>query len=166
MTDGAAARWTARRALGEGEPATLARLAAAFGVDADALERRARKEGWRLSGPAQGLSRAQRIARVHDRLLERIERAQVDAEAGDDLGRTAIADVSAAARLLAKVSENIRDEDAAAEEQMERDADIADILDRLDARIVALARHFAEGLVAEGVAAGRILPQAAVPGEP
>ena len=162
MSDGAAMRWAARRALAEGEPATLPRLAAAFGVAADRLERRARKQGWRLSGPALGLTRAQRIARVHDRLLGRIERAQAQAEAADDEpGRTAIADISAAARLLAKVSETIRDEGAAKEEQMERDADIADILDRLDARIVALARHFAEGLVG-----GRVLPRATGEGEP
>ena len=152
MSDNVAARWAARRALGEGEPATLARLAAACGVGEDALARRARKEGWKLTGTAQGLSRAQRIARVHDRLLSRVEEAQTQAEAATPIvDKAAIADLSATARLLAKVSEGIRDEDAAKEEQMEQDADIADILDRLDARIVELARHLAKELVAGGV---------------
>lgn len=155
MTVCLADRWAARRALAEGEPATLDRLAAAIGVDARRFEHRAHREGWRLSGVAQGLTRAQRIERVHDRLLGRIEKAQAAAEADEDAAydKASIAELSAAARLLVKVSEGFADHATEAAEQMVRDADIADILDKLDAKIIELARHLAKELVAAGAVA-------------
>ena len=150
MTVALADRWAARRALAEGEPVTLARLAAAIGIDAGRFERRARRESWRLSGFARGLTRAQRIERVHDRLLGRIERAQAAAEADEDpsFDKASIAELSSTARMLVKVSEGFGDHATEAEEQMVRDADIADILDKLDAKIIELARHLAKELAA------------------
>src|SRR5690606_9777358 len=134
--------WAARRALLEGAPATPALVARCCGLSAKALEARAARERWKLV--AGGPSRLARIARIHDRLLERMERAQLQAQEEDGhLDKAAIADLSAAARTLAKISEITRDEDSAKEKQLERDADIAAILDRLDRQIVELATHLA-----------------------
>lgn len=154
------AAWAERRALVEEAGASIDKVALACGLNADMLARRAAREGWKLPGE-KALSRQERIARVHDRLLARIEREQAQTDGGDmPLDKAGIAELAATARILAKISEITRDEDGAKEKQMERDADIAAILDRIDGQIVALARHLAQemaggGLHAEGAIAGQ-----------
>ena len=145
-TGRAQAAWAARRALVEGAVATPERVAAACGLALRTLAGRAEDEGWRIATEEE-LSRTERIARVHDRLLERIEREQARTDAADGpLDKTGIAELAATARILAKISEITRDEDGAKEKQLERDADIATILDRLDRQILDLARHLAAEL--------------------
>lgn len=159
----AQAAWAARRALVEGEAATPERVAAACGVKARTLTERAAREGWAVAAQ----SRAQRIARVHDRLLAKVERAQLDGEAeGGPLDKAGIAELAATARILAKIGETVRDEDGAKEKQLERDADIATILDRLDRRIVGLARHLANELVAKEMAGDDVFAAGTGAGEP
>ncbi|HRP78341.1 MAG TPA: hypothetical protein PL183_04465 [Aquamicrobium sp.] len=145
-TGRAQAAWAARRALVEGAVATPERVAAACGLALRTLAGRAEDEGWRIAAEEE-LSRTERIARVHDRLLERIEREQARTDAADGpLDKAGIAELAATARILAKISEITRDEDGAKEKQLERDADIATILDRLDRQILDLARHLAAEL--------------------
>ena len=140
----AEAAWAARRALVEGAAATPERVALACGLSMRTINERAMREGWVIVREAE-LSRAERIARVHDRLLDKVERAQLHAAAHDaPLDKAGIAELAATARILAKISEITRDEDGAKEKQLERDADIAAILDRLDRQIVDLARHLAK----------------------
>ena len=146
MSAKAFAAWQARRALVEGRTVTLALVAEACGIALRTLKARARQEEWAVPGAESGLSRQARIARVHDRLLDRLERAQAGAETDTIFDKASIAELSATARTLAKISEITRDEEGAKEKQLERDADIASILDRLDARIVALALHLAEDM--------------------
>lgn len=157
----AEAAWAARRALVEGAAATPERVAAASGLSARAVSERAAREGWRVASEA-GLTRAERIARVHDRLLDRIEREQLRGEGGDaPLDKAGAAELASTARILAKISEITRDEDGAKEKQLERDADIAAILDRLDRQIVDLARHLAAQM-----AGGDVHGAGAAAGEP
>ena len=147
VTGRAQAAWAARRALVEGAAVTPGRVAAACGLSLRTLAARAEEEGWTLPAeeePQEKLSRTERIARVHDRLLERIEREQAGTQAADGpLDKAGVAELAATARILAKISEITRDDDGAKEKQLERDADIASILDRLDRQIVGLARHLA-----------------------
>lgn len=152
VTGRAQAAWAARRALVEGAAVTPGRVAAACGLSLRTLAARAEEEGWTLPAeeePQEKLSRTERIARVHDRLLERIEREQAGTQAADGpldkagLDKAGVAELAATARILAKISEITRDDDGAKEKQLERDADIASILDRLDRQIVDLARHLA-----------------------
>ena len=154
-TGRAQAAWTARRALIEGAAATPERVATACGLSLRTLIGRAQSEGWRPATgeePQEELSRTERIARVHDRLLERIEREQArTGEADGPLDKAGIAELAATARILAKISEITRDEDGAKEKQLERDADIASILDRLDRQILDLARHLAAELAGSDV---------------
>lgn len=158
---GAQAVWAERRALVEEWGVPVARVALACRLNAAALEERAARQGWK--GAAEGgLSRQERIARVHDRLLARIEREQL--RAGDDdapLDKAGIAELAATARILAKIGEITRDEDGAKERELERDADIAAILDKLDRQIRDLARYLAEGM-----AGSDVHPEAAATGEP
>ncbi len=139
----AEAAWAARRALVEGASPTMERVALASGVNPRTLGDRATKEKWLVPQEAR-LTRIERIARVHDRLLERVEREQLQDRTSEvPLDKTGMAELAATARILAKISEITRDEDGAKEKQLERDADIAAILDRLDRQIVDLARHLA-----------------------
>jgi hypothetical protein len=139
----AEAAWAARRALVEGAAPTMERVALASGVNLRTLGDRAKKEKWLVPQEAR-LTRMERIARVHDRLLERVEREQLQDRTSEvPLDKTGMAELAATARILAKISEITRDEDGAKEKQLERDADIAAILDRLDRQIVDLARHLA-----------------------
>lgn len=151
------AAWAARRALMEGATVTAERLATACGLQVRTLRDRAAREGWNISGSgvdadltssaAPRLTRTQRIARVHDRLLDKVEREQLRTEVDSGpLDKAGIAELAATARILAKIGEITRDEDGAREKQLERDADIATILDRLDRQIVELARHLAHEL--------------------
>ena len=163
----ALAAWAARRALMEGATVTVERLAVACGLRPRTLSGRAAREGWALNSAASEgeLTREQRIARVHDRLLDKVEREQLRAEAeAGPLDKAGIAELAATARILARIGEITRDDDGAKEKQMERDADIASILDRLDRQIVELARHLARNLTttmagddadAQGIAAGQ-----------
>lgn len=160
MASEASAAWAARRALVEGAVGTPERVAIACRIAQRTLEQRARREGWRIAGAGGGLSRAERIARIHDRLLDKLEQAQLQAQEDAAFDKASIAELSSTARTLARISEITRDEDGAKEKQLERDAEIAAILDRLDARIVALARHLAAQMAggqlhAQGVAAGK-----------
>lgn len=149
----ALAAWAARRALMEGAAVTVERLAAACGLRTRTLSERAAREGWVTDAVSStendtGLTREQRIARVQDRLLEKVEREQLRAETEDGpLDKAGIAELATTARILARIGEITRDDDGAKEKQMERDADIASILDRLDRKIVELARHLAAELV-------------------
>ena len=159
--------WAARRALMEGATMTVERLAAACGLHARTLANRAAREEWVFNADAgsAGLTRAQRIARVHDRLLDKVEREQLRTDAPQGpLDKAGIAELAATARILAKIGEITRDEDGAKEKQMERDADIASILDRLDHQVIELARHLAQHFTAtlagenadtQGIAAGQ-----------
>lgn len=162
MIDEVSTAWTARRALMEGGPVTIELVARASRLSVATLERRAAREGWRVAAGTGGGRRADRIARIHDRLLEKVERAQLRAEEDDVLlDKAGIAELSATVRTLAKISETTRDEDGAREQQWVRDADIAAILDRLDAKIVELARHLAAQM-----AGGDILAEGARAREP
>ena len=159
--------WAARRALVEGAAVTVERLAAACGMRPRTLASRAAREGWVLAEAVGdgGLTRAQRIARVHDRLLDKVEREQLRTDQQDvPLDKAGIAELAATARILAKIGEITRDEDGAKEKQMERDADIASILDRLDRQVIELARHLARHFTTtlagndadtQGIAAGK-----------
>lgn len=141
---GVQAAWAARRALMEGATVTAERLAAACGLKARSLTDRAAREGWAVAATA-ALSRAQRIGRVHDRLLDKVEREQMRNEARDaPLDKAGMSELAATARILAKIGEITRDEDDARQKQLEQDADIATILDRLDRQILDLARHLAK----------------------
>lgn len=148
MTNKAVAVWAARRALMEGCAATCERVALACQISVKSLTRKAKTEGWILSGAATGMSRAQRIARVHDRLLEKVEKVQLRATDDDEviLDKASIAELSATARVLAKISEGAHDEENAQQNQTQRDEDLAAILKKLDDKILELASHLAQDM--------------------
>lgn len=145
------ARWSALRALYGGAPPGIELLAEAAGRSAEALRRRAETDGWTPAGtPARrDESRAERIARLVDHILDVIEEAA--SEEVLDKGRIEAA--SALMRILEKISELTRSDSGAKENHAKRDGEIADVLRRIDERIIELAEGYARRLVADRVLA-------------
>ena len=142
-----ALQWAAVRALYEGAAASLELLADATGRSAASMRNRAEKEGWRDGNGAARLSRQER--RLHALLDQQIGKAEA---AGAHEEGTASADkarmdaISAVMRTLEKIGEITRSDSGAKENQTRKDEDIADILKRIDERIVELAMGIARGL--------------------
>jgi hypothetical protein len=146
----AALQWAALRALHEGAAASLDLLANAAGRSAASLAKRAAKEGWRDAEEAMQLSHQERRLRV---LLDQaITKAEA---AGDVTDGSAAADkarmeaISAAMRTVEKMGEIARSDTSAKDNQTRRDADMANVLRRIDARIIELATGYARKLGGE-----------------
>ena len=150
MTDRATAMWAARRVAAEDYGLPFALLAQIYGGSEGGLDRQATARGWKVRTQAQP-SRTERIARLSEKLLARVERLRLLADEDAEQNDKDVAELSGAIRLLAKIADSTQDEDSAHERRMVRDADIAAILERLDGKIVELARHLAEALAQEGV---------------
>ncbi len=141
------ARQRALRALAEGAPATLDLLADVSGRSLAGLRDQAGKEGWMLRAGLRG-DVAGRVRTLALALLERVEALAVGEEGGR-IGRAEIDGLIAMIRGLEKIDEIMRPQEAARESQTRQDEDLAAVLERLDARIVELARGLAAQMVAD-----------------
>ena len=141
------ARQHALRALAEGVPATLDLLADITGRSLSGLQDQARKEEWVLRGEPRG-DVASRVRALALALLERVEALAVGEEGGQ-ITRAEIDGLIATIRGLEKIDETMRPQEAARESQTRQDEDLAAVLERLDARIVELARELAAQMAAD-----------------
>ncbi len=152
-TPKADAVWAAMRSMHEGEPATLERLALISNRMVGTLRARCEAEGWRAD--AVSLTPDERHVRLQalsDRLLVEMEkegRRGGEAQAG---AKARIDEILASLRTLEKFADISR-QTAGAQDQQEgkSDARIAGILDRLHRQMLAMARHYADGMVAQRV---------------
>jgi hypothetical protein len=143
------AKRLALRALAEGATPTLALLADLTGRPPGALMRKAKREGWAI-GRAGAEDVAARIREIAKGLLDQLEALTREAaENGGKIDRERIEALMVLVRSLEKIGEVMRPEDAAKENQIRRDENLADVLDRINQRILALAGEFAKQMVAE-----------------
>lgn len=143
-----AAAWASMRALFEGAAPDFVQLAAISGRRPQTIRRRAAREGWRaLDDQADGRSQSERIIRLANRLIGEIEAIEKDGKGGV-YDKARIETVAALMRALEKAGEIVGAEAGMQEQQKKTDADKADILRRIDERIVELARFFAGEIVA------------------
>ncbi len=150
-----AAAWNAMRAVFEGAAPTFAELAAISGRQPETIRNKAERQGWRaLDIQADGLTQAERIVRLANRLIGEMEKIQEDGKGGV-YDKARIETVAALMRALEKAGEIVGAEAGMQEKQNKTDADKADILRRIDERIVELARFFADEIVAGRADAGR-----------
>ncbi|KQZ12950.1 hypothetical protein ASD44_01855 [Mesorhizobium sp. Root554] len=155
MITGVETQWVAIRALFEGAALTPENLSEASGYKLATVRRVARQQGWR-SGFAARLASGE-LPDQEARLRLLLDGAISRAEAAEREGRsdkTLIDAISAIMRTLEKIGEITRGESSAKENQIKRDADMADALRRIDERIVELARDYARQLDAAGSGAG------------
>ncbi len=151
MTTAAAhVRHRAQRALVEGTDISLERIAEASARSPDGLRAQARREGWALR-QATEQDVAARVRQVAGQLLGRLE--ALGRSAGDGEGGPSKAEIDgiiAMVRGLDKIGEIMRPDEAAKENQIGSDEDVAAVLQLINDRIIALARELAASLVGGG----------------
>lgn len=143
-------QWAALRAHHEGAAASLELLADAAGRSAAALHKRAAQEGWVDAEEAMQLSRQElRLRVLLDHSITKAEATSdaVDGSATADKARMDA--IAAVMRTLEKIGEIARSDTSAKENQTRRDADMANVLRRIDERIVELAIGYARKLGGE-----------------
>lgn len=143
------AKQGALRALAEGATPTLALLADASGCLPTTVTALSERNAWVWAGEAGG-DVARRVRAIAADLLARMEALGRKAlEEGSKVDRTEIDSIVAIIRGLDKIGEIMRPQEAAKENQIKQDEDLAAILERIDRRILELARALAAQLVAE-----------------
>jgi hypothetical protein len=142
------AKRAALRALAEGAAPTLALLADASGCRLDTVSALRERDVWKWAD-ADGGDVARRVRVVAGDLLVRVETLGRNAlHEGGKVDRTEIDSIVAVIRGLDKIGEIMRPDEAAQENQISHDEDLAAILERIDRRIVELARDLAAQMVA------------------
>jgi hypothetical protein len=155
---GPLARQRALRALAEGARATIELLADATGRSPRALRLEAQREGWRL-GRAPQADIALRVRTIAAGLLEKVEAiGRAALEEGGKIDKAELEGVVVMIRGLDKIGEIMRPEEAAKEDQNRRDENLANVLQRINDRIVELAREFADEICARECGTGRRRP--------
>ena len=153
-TAGTVAAWSAMRAVYEGALPNAELLAAIARKRPNTIERRAVREGWRKAEEnTEVLTLAERISRLANALVGEMETIEKEGKGGV-YDKARIETVAALMRALDKAGELIGAEPGKQEQQKKTDAEKADILRRIDERIVELARFFAEEIVAGRADAG------------
>ncbi len=142
------AKRAALRALAEGASPTLALLADASGCRLDTVERLAERYEWKWAG-ADGGDVVRRVRVAAGDLLVRMEALGRKAIAeGGRIDRAEIDGIVAVIRGLDKIGEIMRPGEAAKENQISHDEELAALLERIDRRIVGLARELAAQVAA------------------
>jgi hypothetical protein len=142
------AKRAALRALAEGNAPTPALLADASGCRLETVNGLAERDEWKWAG-TEGGDVAGRVRAIANDLLARVEALGRKAlEKGGKVDRTEIDSIVAMIRGLDKIGEIMRPDEAAKENQIANDEELAAILERIDRRIVELARDLAAQMVA------------------
>lgn len=141
MVANANERWRALRALHEGAPADAALLAAASGCARSTIQRRIEREGW--SAPiGDGDELLERLA---DTLVAQVEALRVETQGAFDKSQIELA--ASIIRTVEKIRELTRSAGSQKVSHIKRDEEMADVLARIDRRIIELAREYARVLV-------------------
>lgn len=136
------AKWRTMRELAEGAEPSPERLAVVSRLKPETIRERALVEGWDTSGPGTAAEMAERIARLMHKLMRELDAAEAAAGEGT-LDKARMDALTARMRMLERLTEINEGRQGEQEEQARTDAEIAEILGRIDARIVELATEFA-----------------------
>ncbi|WP_269932226.1 hypothetical protein [Aminobacter sp. HY435] len=134
-------RWRAVRALYEGAPADAGTLSRVSGWKEATIRRRIERHGW-IAGTDGVVD--ERLVRLADSLVGQVETLR--AESAGALDKAQIEMVGLVVRTVEKITELMRGGEVAKVSQTNRDAEMADVLARIDRRIVELARSYARVL--------------------
>ncbi len=141
------ARAKAIRALAERARPTLELLSDATGRSLTRLRSKALRENWNLDDDT-GANVEARIRPIIATLLDQIEKmSERAAQEGGSFERSEIEGVFSMVRALDKISDFTRPEEAAKNEQKREDEELAAVLDRINERIIELARALAAQMV-------------------
>jgi hypothetical protein len=142
------AKRSALRALAEGAAPTPALLADASGCRLETIRELAGRDEWKWAG-TEGGDVAGRVRAIANDLLARVETlGRTALQEGGKVDRTEIDSIVAIVRSLDKIGEIMRPDEAVKENQIRHDEELAAILERIDRRIVELARDLAVQMAA------------------
>lgn len=142
------AKRAALRALAGGAAPTLALLADASGCLPATITALSKRHDWRWLD-AEGGDVAGRVRVVAGDLLARVEAlGRMAMQDGGKVDRSEIDNIVSMIRSLDKIGEIMRPDAAAKENQIRHDEELAALLERIDRRIVELARDLAAQMVA------------------
>lgn len=147
------ARLRALRALAEGAHPSIELLADATSRSPRCLRLLAIREQWNLDRVSNADIHS-RIKPIVSKLLDKLE--AVSERAAEDEGRMERGEIDAVLTMLRaidKINEIQRPEEAVAKKQKQDDEDLATVLERINERIIALARALADQMVAQDRAA-------------
>ena len=148
----AARQWAAMRSLRENFGASFELLADASGKAMATIQARARKEGWGFQEYAErARDWDERVSHIVEQMMTKIE--AIGADPGGGFDKAQIESIAAMLRTVEKVGEFGRD--SAKDNQMRQDAELVGALEKIDKRIVELARGYAAWLVGKEPDAGR-----------
>ena len=123
-------------------------LADASGCTLASVQALSERDGWNWAGTVAG-DVAARLRAIAADLLTRMEALGRKAlDEGAKIDRTEVDGIVAIIRGLDKIGEIMRPDEAAKENQIKQVEDLAAILDRIDRRILELARDLAAQMVA------------------
>jgi hypothetical protein len=139
LTQDADRAWAALRRLHEGARPGAGLLALCSGKAESTIRRRAEKEGWKepADRDAAGLKA---LRRFRDRLYLEMERLS---GSEGDFGKAEYDAINAMTRLIDKINDLTRTEEGANEREEHDDAFLAAAIEKIDRRIIELARELA-----------------------
>lgn len=144
------ARAMAIRALAERARPTLELLSDATGRSLTRLKSTAFRDNWNMGDDAAENFEA-RIRPIISTLLDQIEKmSERAAQEGGSFARSEVEGVFSMVRALDKISDFTRPEEVAKNEQKREDEELAAVLDRINERIIELARALAAQMVEQG----------------
>lgn len=142
------AKQRALRALAEGARVTLDLLADASGRSLQALKKQAEREGW-AHARRPSTDAAERVQAIAAQALERVETLCSALLANENIDKARFDALTAAIRALDRIAEILRTGGVARESQIKRNEDLAEVLGRINERIVELATRMAAEMVAD-----------------
>lgn len=131
--------WSAMRAVFEGAQGTPELLSAMSGRAPATIVKRIETEGWRPNATP----RQMRVLRYVDRLTARMEAIQIGGTGDSAADKAELGLVHAQTRAGERIAALAREADEARSAEKPSDEDIAEVLQRINDRIIELAREFA-----------------------
>jgi hypothetical protein len=137
----------ALRAMAEGARPSVPLLADAANRSLASLRREAERDGWRLDRPLIG-DVLERIRILANMLLERLEEVTRAAlEGGGRIDKAEIEAIISLTRSLEKIVEITRPEEAARDNQIAQDEELAAMLQAINDKIIELAWEIAREIL-------------------
>lgn len=139
-------RERAQRLLVEKHGISFELIADATGRSVMALRRQAQDNEWKLSGEDD--NSIERLRRASISLARRVEAVLRVSDDGEALDKAEMDALNSAARVTEKLIEILTPDELVRDNAARQNEDLADVLDRINARIVELAGEIAADMVA------------------
>ncbi|WP_137113451.1 MULTISPECIES: hypothetical protein [Mesorhizobium] len=140
------ARERAQRQLVEFNGVSLEQLADATGRSLNSIRKQAQLHGWRLSGEDDRT--VAKLRKASASIARRVEEMLRISEHGDALDKSEMDALNSAVRVTEKLIEILSPDELIRDNALRQNEDLAQMLDRINRRIVSLAKELAADMAA------------------